>query len=120
MLSDIANGTTGVCCAGGSVGGGLQVDATGGADDRPAPSQLRSLLQQRRPALGGASPAPLLVSRRAAHLCTYCGILFPDQTLYFMHKGCHAENNPWKCNICSEVCHNVYEFNSHLLSQSHQ
>ncbi|KAF0312202.1 Zinc finger and SCAN domain-containing protein 2 [Amphibalanus amphitrite] len=92
----------------------------GGSDRAPAPSQLRSLLQERRPTVGRASPAALLAGRRTTHLCTFCGILFPDQTLYFMHKGCHAENNPWKCNICSEVCHNVYEFNSHLLSQSHQ
>lgn len=52
--------------------------------------------------------------------CTYCGIGFPDQTLYFLHKGCHSDANPWKCNICGEQCCNVYEFNSHLLSKSHQ
>lgn len=59
-------------------------------------------------------------SRKRNLLCTYCGIEFPDQTLYFLHKGCHSESNPWKCNICSETCSNVYEFNSHLLSKSHQ
>lgn len=52
--------------------------------------------------------------------CYFCGIEFPDQTLYFLHKGCHSESNPWKCNICGEQCSNVYEFNSHLLSRSHQ
>ncbi|ENN81025.1 hypothetical protein HUJ04_009707 [Dendroctonus ponderosae] len=52
--------------------------------------------------------------------CTFCGIGFPDQTLYFLHKGCHSDANPWKCNICGEQCSNVYEFNSHLLSKSHQ
>lgn len=52
--------------------------------------------------------------------CLFCGIEFPDQTLYFLHKGCHSESNPWKCNICGEQCNNVYEFNSHLLSKSHQ
>lgn len=52
--------------------------------------------------------------------CTFCGITFPDQTLYFLHKGCHSETNPWKCNICGEQCSNVYEFNSHLLSKTHQ
>lgn len=59
-------------------------------------------------------------SKKRNLLCTYCGIEFPDQTLYFLHKGCHSESNPWKCNICSETCSNVYEFNSHLLSKSHQ
>ncbi|CAH0391970.1 unnamed protein product [Bemisia tabaci] len=52
--------------------------------------------------------------------CLFCGIGFPDQTLYFLHKGCHSDANPWKCNICGEQCCNVYEFNSHLLSKSHQ
>lgn len=52
--------------------------------------------------------------------CSFCGIGFPDQTLYFLHKGCHSDANPWKCNICGEQCCNVYEFNSHLLSKSHQ
>lgn len=52
--------------------------------------------------------------------CIFCGIGFPDQTLYFLHKGCHSDANPWKCNICGEQCSNVYEFNSHLLSKSHQ
>lgn len=52
--------------------------------------------------------------------CVFCGIAFPDQTLYFLHKGCHSDSNPWKCNICGEQCSNVYEFNSHLLSKTHQ
>jgi len=52
--------------------------------------------------------------------CQFCGIDFPDQTLYFLHKGCHSDSNAWKCNICGEQCNNVYEFNSHLLSKSHQ
>ncbi|XP_055381771.1 zinc finger protein ztf-16-like [Condylostylus longicornis] len=52
--------------------------------------------------------------------CLFCKIEFPDQTLYFLHKGCHSESNPWKCNICGEQCGGVYEFNSHLLSKSHQ
>lgn len=62
----------------------------------------------------------MLASRRRNLQCLFCGIEFPDQTLYFLHKGCHSESNPWKCNICGEQCNNVYEFNSHLLSKSHQ
>lgn len=59
-------------------------------------------------------------ARRRMLQCLFCGIEFPDQTLYFLHKGCHSESNPWKCNICGEQLGNVYEFNSHLLSKSHQ
>ncbi|XP_060531263.1 zinc finger protein ztf-16 isoform X2 [Cylas formicarius] len=58
--------------------------------------------------------------QRSGLQCIFCGIGFPDQTLYFLHKGCHSDANPWKCNICGEQCCNVYEFNSHLLSKSHQ
>ncbi|XP_055858585.1 zinc finger protein ztf-16 isoform X2 [Episyrphus balteatus] len=61
-----------------------------------------------------------LNNRKQILPCLFCGIEFPDETLYFLHKGCHSESNPWKCNICGEQCNNVYEFNSHLLSKSHQ
>lgn len=60
------------------------------------------------------------IGKRSSLQCAFCGIGFPDQTLYFLHKGCHSDANPWKCNICGEQCCNVYEFNSHLLSKSHQ
>lgn len=62
----------------------------------------------------------LLLNRKQILTCHFCGIEFPDETLYFLHKGCHCESNPWKCNICGEQLNNVYEFNSHLLSKSHQ
>lgn len=62
----------------------------------------------------------IATSRKRMLQCLFCGIEFPDQTLYFLHKGCHSESNPWKCNICGEQLNNVYEFNSHLLSKSHQ
>ncbi|RZF38503.1 hypothetical protein LSTR_LSTR006098 [Laodelphax striatellus] len=66
---------------------------------------------------GGGTLKPRLP---ASLQCVFCGIGFPDQTLYFLHKGCHSEANPWKCNICGEQCCNVYDFNSHLLSKTHQ
>lgn len=63
----------------------------------------------------------MILSGRKLNLkCLFCNIEFPDQTLYFLHKGCHSESNAWKCNICGEQLNNVYEFNSHLLSKSHQ
>lgn len=62
----------------------------------------------------------IALNRKRNLQCLFCGIEFPDQTLYFLHKGCHSESNPWKCNICGEQSNNVYEFNSHLLSKSHQ
>ncbi|XP_064543237.1 protein sister of odd and bowel isoform X2 [Drosophila montana] len=62
----------------------------------------------------------LQLNRKQILTCHFCGIEFPDETLYFLHKGCHCESNPWKCNICGEQLNNVYEFNAHLLSKSHQ
>uniref|UniRef100_T1ISM1 C2H2-type domain-containing protein n=1 Tax=Strigamia maritima TaxID=126957 RepID=T1ISM1_STRMM len=52
--------------------------------------------------------------------CCHCGIIFPDQTLYFLHKGLHSEGNPWKCNICGDLSQDKYEFNAHVLSKAHQ
>ncbi|TMW54663.1 hypothetical protein DOY81_000194 [Sarcophaga bullata] len=60
------------------------------------------------------------LNRKQILTCLFCGIEFPDETLYFLHKGCHCDSNPWKCNICGEQLNNVYEFNAHLLSKSHQ
>lgn len=37
----------------------------------------------------------LLGTRKRNLQCLFCGIEFPDQTLYFLHKGCHSESNPW-------------------------
>lgn len=69
----------------------------------------------------GEPPSSTRPDQRSSGLqCAHCRITFPDQTLYFLHKGCHSESNPWKCNICGEQCCNLYQFNSHLLSKSHQ
>ncbi|XP_031783733.1 zinc finger protein ztf-16 isoform X1 [Nasonia vitripennis] len=69
----------------------------------------------------GEPPTSTRPDQRSTGLqCSHCRITFPDQTLYFLHKGCHSESNPWKCNICGEQCCNLYQFNSHLLSKSHQ
>ncbi|CAG0892094.1 unnamed protein product [Darwinula stevensoni] len=89
-------------------------------------SPLKTLLREDpRPLLHHARIPPSFQSsqlgyHKLRHQCFYCGIIFPDQTLYFLHKGFHSENNPWKCNICGEQSSNIYEFNSHLLSKAHQ
>ena len=52
--------------------------------------------------------------------CQHCSILFPNHTLYFLHKGFHSEgSNPWRCNGCGRYCSNMYDFNTHLMSDSH-
>lgn len=51
--------------------------------------------------------------------CPFCGIVYFDQTLYFLHKALHSDSNPWKCNVCGEQCQDKYDFNSHILSIAH-
>jgi Pyruvate/2-oxoacid:ferredoxin oxidoreductase delta subunit len=52
--------------------------------------------------------------------CQHCSILFPNQTLYFLHRGFHSEGpNPWRCNGCGRCCTDMYDFNTHLMSDSH-
>lgn len=51
--------------------------------------------------------------------CQHCSIIFPDQTLYFLHRGFHSNPNPWKCNGCGQRCTDMYDFNTHLMSDVH-
>ena len=52
--------------------------------------------------------------------CQHCSIQFPNQTLYFLHRGFHSEgSNPWRCNGCGKICTDMYDFNTHLMSDSH-
>lgn len=51
--------------------------------------------------------------------CQSCQIVFPNQTLYFLHRGFHSEANPWRCNSCGQVCLDMYDFNTHLVSVPH-
>ncbi|XP_015916763.1 zinc finger protein ztf-16 [Parasteatoda tepidariorum] len=51
--------------------------------------------------------------------CTFCGIIFPDQTLYLLHRSLHSDNSPWKCNLCGKICSDKYDFNSHIISKGH-
>ena len=52
--------------------------------------------------------------------CQHCSIQFPNQTLYFLHRGFHSEgSNPWRCNGCGRCCTDMYDFNTHLMSDAH-
>ncbi|GFQ93377.1 zinc finger protein [Trichonephila clavata] len=51
--------------------------------------------------------------------CVFCGIIFPDQTLYLLHRSLHSEASPWKCNLCGKTCKDKYDFNSHVISKGH-
>jgi len=71
-----------------------------------------------------SSSAKISNSSTAADLssttCVYCNIVYPNQTLYFLHRGFHSESNPWRCNSCGHVSSDLYDFNTHLFSASHK
>ena len=48
-------------------------------------------------------------------MCKYCKIVYTDKTLYYLHMGLHNLNNPWQCNMCGKVCHDIHEFTSHVI-----
>ena len=68
-----------------------------------------------------SSPASNLVMQQmnSQWQCPHCNITFPDQTLYFLHRGFHSNTNPWKCNGCGQRCTDMYDFNTHLMSDVH-
>jgi len=82
---------------------------------------------------GDYSPVPPLVTVAAAAMvqsvvsvsgggkftCNPCSIVFPNQTLYFLHRGFHSEANPWRCNACGHLSTDLYDFNTHLYSVAH-
>jgi len=63
--------------------------------------------------------SPTLTNFSSQWQCQHCNIIFPDQTLYFLHRGFHSNPNPWKCNGCGQRCTDMYDFNTHLMSDVH-
>ncbi|MCG8035056.1 MAG: hypothetical protein JAZ03_23165, partial [Candidatus Thiodiazotropha taylori] len=46
--------------------------------------------------------------------CEHCQITFDDEIVYAIHRGWHSLRHPFQCNLCGELCHNKYQFYSHL------
>ena len=53
---------------------------------------------------------------KKSFLCSHCNIMFFDPAIYFMHKGLHDVTNPWRCNLCGAMMHDVYSFTSHFIN----
>ena len=51
--------------------------------------------------------------------CQHCSIIFPNVTLYFLHRGFHSSDDPWRCNNCGHRSTDMYDFNTHLMSDVH-
>ena len=76
--------------------------------------------QSPSPTFGQASSQPASPPPLGKYVCNFCNISYPNQTLYFLHKGFHSDANPWRCNGCGHQTSDLYEFNSHLFSAAHQ
>jgi len=109
----------------------LTVDGPPPPVKRPAYSQKKATSAKKRKR-GTPADEPIRHSdttrhdtdsqRHASYQCQYCQIQFPNQTLYFLHRGFHSPevSNPWKCNGCGVVCTDMYDFNTHLVSVAHK
>ncbi len=50
--------------------------------------------------------------------CHFCGILFMERGMYFLHIALHG-NNPWQCSICQKIMQDKNEFTLHFVNQKH-
>lgn len=86
----------------------------------PAPKSPRPESPSAKPSKRPRVSESVSESVNPRFCCNHCNIVYPNQTLYFLHKGFHSESNPWKCNGCGHQATDLYDFNTHLFSVSHQ
>lgn len=79
----------------------------------PPPPQSPKGVKRAR--LDSPSPTPT-----TGYTCVHCNIVYPNQTLYFLHRGFHSDSDPWRCNSCGVAYNDLYAFNTHLFSVAHQ
>jgi hypothetical protein len=55
------------------------------------------------------------------HECNYCNILFKDLNLFSLHQQFHGDSpqDAFKCTKCGIKLNNKYDFNLHIVKQSH-
>ncbi|KAL3124903.1 hypothetical protein niasHT_001796 [Heterodera trifolii] len=54
------------------------------------------------------------------YFCQQCEIAFKDAALYQVHRGFHARENMFKCNICGHLSTSPLDFNLHLYQAKHE
>lgn len=86
---------------------------------KPSPPSPTPRSESPRPAKRSRMPGSPTPSANLKYNCNFCNISYPNQTLYFLHKGFHSESNPWKCNSCGHQASDLYDFNTHLFSVAH-
>jgi len=89
------------------------------SDSSPPPMPTAAAASSESSSSSAASAAAASASTVFKYQCHHCLITFPNQTLYFLHRGFHSDVDPWKCNGCGQCCDNMYDFNTHLVSVAH-
>ena len=51
--------------------------------------------------------------------CPHCQIAFGDCIMYTMHMGYHGYKDPYKCNMCGDLCKDRVEFFLHIARAAH-
>uniref|UniRef100_A0A914GTU8 C2H2-type domain-containing protein n=1 Tax=Globodera rostochiensis TaxID=31243 RepID=A0A914GTU8_GLORO len=54
------------------------------------------------------------------YFCQQCEIAFKDAALYQVHRGFHARESMFKCNICGHLSSSSLDFNLHLYQAKHE
>lgn len=53
------------------------------------------------------------------YTCPHCQIAFGDCIMYTMHMGYHGYKDPYKCNMCGDLCKDRVEFFLHIARAAH-
>ena len=53
------------------------------------------------------------------YMCPHCKIAFGDCIMYTMHMGYHGYQDPYKCNMCGDICKDRVEFFLHIARAAH-
>ncbi|XP_055873260.1 uncharacterized protein LOC106076382 isoform X2 [Biomphalaria glabrata] len=57
-----------------------------------------------------------LLTKGRVHKCVHCHMIFKDASLFLLHNGFHAHDEPFRCVVCGSVCKDRIDFNCHLTS----
>lgn len=56
-----------------------------------------------------------LVKEGRLHRCDHCNILFPEYSLFILHRGCHGNQAPYQCHFCQTVFAEKFGFLAHFM-----
>ena len=57
-----------------------------------------------------------LLTKGRVYKCVHCHMIFEDASLFLLHNGFHAHDEPFRCVVCNHTCKDRIDFNCHLTS----